>query len=133
MEDKVPRTQEEIVVWMMQYLEGPQAELTARGFIMQDIKDHGGFDNWIDLNPAVIIDSFYEVTSEVSETLMDDLQTAINQEEAFDQLGIDQSMRIDLKGLINALRSGMLDIFKSMQIYFDVKRQAETFYQGKEL
>ena len=133
MEDKAPKTQEEIVTWMIQYLEGTQPELTARGFIMQDIHDHGGFDNWIDLNPAVIIDSFYEVTSEVSEDLMNDLQTAINQEDALDQLGIDQSMRVDLKGLSSALRSGMLDIFKSMQIYFDVKRQAETFYQDNEL
>ncbi len=64
---------------------------------------------------------------------MDDLQTAINQEDALDQLGIDQSMRVDLKGLTASLRSGMLDIFKSMQIYFDVKRQAETFYQNNEL
>jgi len=114
--------------WMMQHLEGTQPELTARGFIMQDMWEHGGFENWIDLDPAVIIDSFYEVTSEVSEELMNDLQTAINQEDDLDQLGIDQSMRVDLKGLTAALRSGMLDIFKSMQIYFDVKRQAETFY-----
>ena len=125
MDDKAPKTQEEIMDWMMQYLEGTQPELTARGFIMHEC---GGFDNWIELNPAVIIDSFYEVTSEVSEELMNDLQTAINQEDDLDRLGIDQSMRVDLKGLTAALRSGMLDIFKSMQIYFDVKRQAETFY-----
>lgn len=128
MDDKAPKTQEEIMDWMMKYLEGTQPELTARGFIMQDMYECGGFDNWIDLNPAVIIDSFYEVTSEVSEELMNDLQTAINQEDDLDRLGIDQSMRVDLKGLTAAIRSGMLDIFKSMQIYFDVKRQAETFY-----
>ena len=128
MDDKTPKTQEEIVTWMMQHLEGTQPELTARGFIMQDMWECGGFENWIDLDPAVIIDSFYEVTSEVSEALMDDLQTAINQEDTLDQIGIDQSMRVDLRGLIASLRSGMLDIFKSMQIYFDVKRQAKTFY-----
>jgi len=128
MDDKAPKTQEEIVVWMMQHLEGTQPELTARGFIMQDMWEHGGFENWIDLDPAVIIDSFYEVTSEVSQELMNDLQTAINQEDDLDLLGIDQSMRVNLKGLTAALRSGMLDIFKSMQIYFDVKRQAKTFY-----
>ena len=128
MEDKEPKTQEEIMTWMMQHLEGTQPELTARGFIMQDMWEHGGFENWIDLDPAVIIDSFYEVTSEVSQELMNDLQTAINQEDDLDLLGIDQSMRVNLKGLTAALRSGMLDIFKSMQIYFDVKRQAKTFY-----
>ena len=80
-----------------------------------------------------MIDSFYKTTSEVAKTLMDDLPTANNQEDDLDRIGIDQSMRVDLKGLIAALRSGMLDIFKSMQIYFDVKRQAETFYQNNEL
>ena len=99
-DDKAPKTQEEIMDWMMKYLEGTQPELTARGFIMQDMYECGGFDNWIDLNPAVIIDSFYEITSEVSEELMNDLQTAINQEDDLDLLGIDQSMRVNLKGLI---------------------------------
>ncbi len=117
----------EIIEWMEEYLDGTNPELTALGFIKADIQEYG-FDGWIDLNPEVVIDSFYETTEEMSEMLIGELKTVLNQEQALDELGIEQTMKIDQRELISSFRDGMLDIFKSMQIYFDVKRQAETDY-----
>jgi len=117
----------EIIEWMEEYLDGTNPELTALGFIKADIQEYG-FDGWIDLNPEVVIDSFYETTEEMSEMLIGELKTVLNQEQALDELGIEQTMKIDQKELVSSFRDGMLDIFKSMQIYFDVKRQAETDY-----
>ena len=118
----------EILEWIEEYLDGTNPELTALGFIKADIQEHG-FDGWIDLNPEVVIDSFYETTEEMSEMLIGELKTVLNQEQALDELGIEQTMKIDQRELISSFRDGMLDIFKSMQIYFDVKRQAETDYR----
>lgn len=120
----------EIIKWMEEYLDGTNPELTALGFIKADIQEYG-FDGWIDLNPEVVIDSFYETTEEMSEMLIGELKTVLNQEQALDELGIEQTMKIDQKELVSSFRDGMLDIFKSMQIYFDVKRQAETDYRGR--
>ena len=117
----------EIIEWMEECLDGTNPELTALGFIKADIQEYG-FDGWIDLNPEVVIDSFYETTEEMSEMLIGELKTVLNQEQALDELGIEQTMKIDQKELVSSFRDGMLDIFKSMQIYFDVKRQAETDY-----
>ena len=118
----------EILDWMEEYLDGTNPERTALGFIKADIQEYG-FDGWIDLNPEVVIDSFYETTEEMSEMLVGELKTVLNQEQTLDELGIEQTMKIDQKELISSFRNGMLDIFKSMQIYFDVKRQAETDYR----
>ncbi len=120
----------EIIEWMEEYLDGTNPELTALGFIKADIQEYG-FDGWIDLNPEVVIDSFYETTEEMSEMLIGELKTVLNQEQALDELGIEQTMKIDQKELVSSFRDGMLDIFKSMQIYFDVKRQAETDYHRR--
>ena len=105
----------EILDWMEEYLDGTNPERTALGFIKADIQEYG-FDGWIDLNPEVIIDSFYETTDEMSEMLVGELKTILNQEQTLDELGIEQTMKIDQKELISSFRNGMLDIFKSMQI-----------------
>ena len=118
----------EILDWMEEYLDGTNPERTALGFIKADIQEYG-FDGWIDLNPEGVIDSFYETTEEMSEMLVGELKTVLNQEQTIDELGIEQTMKIDQKELISSFRNGMLDFFKSMQIYLDVKRQAETDYR----
>ena len=120
----------EILDWMEEYLDGTNPERTALGFIKADIQEYG-FDGWIDLDHEVVIESFYETTDEMSEMLGGELKTVLNQEQTLDELGIEQTMKIDQKELISSFRNGMLDIFKSMQIYFDVKRQAETDYRGR--
>jgi hypothetical protein len=120
----------EILNWMEEYLDGTNPERTALGFIKADIQEYG-FDGWIDLDHEVVIDSFYETTEEMSEMLVGELKTILNQEQTLDELGIEQTMKIDQKELISSFRNGMLDIFKSMQIYFDVKRQAETDYRRR--
>ena len=120
----------EILDWMEEHLDGTNPERTALGFIKADIQEYG-FDGWIDLDHEVVIESFYETTDEMSEMLVGELKTVLNQEQTLDELGIEQTMKIDQKELISSFRNGMLDIFKSMQIYFDVKRQAETDYRRR--
>ena len=124
------KIKKQILDWMEECLDGTNTERTALGFIKADIQEYG-FDGWIDLSPDVVIDSFYETTEEMSEALIGELKTVLNQEQTLDELGIEQTMKIDQKELISSFRNGMLDIFKSMQIYFDVKRQAETDYRGR--
>lgn len=102
---------------------------TALGFIKADIKERG-FEGWLDMGAEIVTHSFYDITEEMSEALMDDLSTMLDQEKMLEDLGVEQTMRIDQQGLMVAFRKGMLDIIKSLQIYFDAKQQAEHQYEG---
>jgi len=101
---------------------------TALGFIKADIKERG-FEGWLNMDAEMVTFSFYDITEEMSEVLMNDLSTMLDQEDMLDDLGLDQTMRIDQRGLMVAFRKGMLDIIKSLQIYFDAKQQAEHQYE----
>ena len=61
--------------------------------------------------------------------MMNDLATILKQEDMLDDLGVEQTMRIDQHELLVGFRKGMLDIFKSLVIYFDAKQQAEHLYE----
>ena len=121
--------QKEIMRNLETWLEdGSHPEQTALGFIKADIQERG-FEGWLNMDAEMVTFSFYDTTEEMSNEIMNDLSIMLSQENVLDDLGLEQTMRIDQHGLLLAFKKGMLDIFKSLQIYFDAKQQAEIQYE----
>lgn len=106
-------------------------QLTGYGFCMSDIREFG-FDAWLSLPHEYVVESFLETTHEVSNVLMEDLRTILNQEKTLDELGIEQSMKVDMAGLVEALNRGLLDVFKAMQFYFQLQTEANALYHAHQ-
>ena len=98
---------------------------------MADINEFG-FERWLKLNALYVCESFLGTTQDVSENLMADFRTVIQQEQALDELGLEQSMKVDHSGLIEALNKGMLDIMKSMHHYLFLQQEANYMYNEHE-
>ena len=130
MEDQTKlQKQKEIMRNLETWLEdGSNSEQTALGFIKADIQERG-FEGWLNMDAEMVTFSFYDTTEEMSNEIMNDLSIMLSQENVLDDLGLEQTMRIDQHGLLLAFKKGMLDIFKSLQIYFDAKQQAEIQYE----
>ena len=130
MEDQTKRQkQKEIMRNLETWLEdGSNPEQTALGFIKADINERG-FEGWLNMDAEMVTFSFYDTTEEMSNEITNDLSVMLGQENVLDDLGLEQTMRIDQHGLLLAFKKGMLDIFKSLQIYFDAKQQAEHQYE----
>lgn len=123
-------TEAQVISWMQESVEdGPKYEYTALGFIMADI-DEFGFDGWLMLDHETIIDSFLETTDAVSSALLSDYRTIISQEQDLEELGIEQSLKLNTSGLIEALNDGLLDVFRSMRHYFHLQTQAKFYYNA---
>ena len=130
MEDQTKRQkQKEIMRNLETWLEdGSNPEQTALGFIKADINERG-FEGWLNMDAEMVTFSFYDTTEEMSNEITNDLSVMLGQENVLDDLGLEQTMRIDQHGLLLAFKKGMLDIFKSLQIYFDAKQQAAHQYE----
>ena len=110
---------------------GTNWERTAFGFVMSDIDEYG-FDDWLELPHDYVVESFLDTTYEVSNALMSDLRTILKQEQDLEDLGIEQTMRVDLAGLVEALNSGLLDVFRALQFYFELQTQANALYNAHQ-
>ena len=130
MEDQTKlQKQKEIMRNLETWLEdGSNSEQTALGFIKADINERG-FEGWLNMDAEMVTFSFYDTTEEMSNEITNDLSIMLSQENVLDDLGLEQTMRIDQHGLLLAFKKGMLDIFKSLVIYFDAKQQAEHQYE----
>ena len=130
MEDQTKlQKQKEIMRNLETWLEDrSNPEQTALGFIKADIQERG-FEGWLNMDAEMVTFSFYDTTEEMSNELMSDLATMLDQENMLDDMGVEQIMRIDQHDLLIGFRKGMLDIFKSLVIYFDAKQQAEHQYE----
>jgi hypothetical protein len=123
---------EQVIDWMIQRArDGTNYERTALGFCMTDI-DEFGFTTWLQLPHDYVVESFLDTTYEVSNALMSDLRTILKQEQDLEDLGIEQSMRVDLAGLVEALNSGLLDVFRALQFYFELQTQANSLYNAHQ-
>lgn len=103
-------------------------EKTAFGFILQDVSDLG-FEGWLDMPPSLVADCFYEVTEDVSTSLVDDYSTLLSQEKEIESLGIEQSVRINHVECMRSLKDGILDVFKSMKTYYELQEFAKDNYE----
>jgi len=124
-------TQQEVMEWMETYLNGTMPEKSALGMIKQDIKEYG-FDTFLEMPPETIIQSYIEISEEVTSDLVNDFRALFDQERQIEDLGLEQSMRIDPGDSMMALRNGMSDIMQSMLLYVDVQRMANTLIEEDE-
>lgn len=120
-----------ILEWMIERANGTNWERTALGFCMTDIDEHG-FEGWLDLPHDYVVESFLDTTYEVSNTLMSDLRTILKQEQDLEDLGIEQTMRVDLAGLVEALNTGLMDVFRALQFYFQLQNEANALYNAHQ-
>ena len=121
-------TKEEVIEWMGSTgADSTNYEATGLGFAMADINEFG-FEHWLKLNPLHVCESFLGTTQDVSKNLMSDFRTVIAQEQTLDELGVEQTMKVDQSGLIEALNKGMIDIMKSMHHYLFLQQEANFMY-----
>lgn len=124
-------TEQEVMEWMEKYLEGEKHRSTTFGMIRADIMDYG-FKGFLDLPPETVIESYREVTDEITQEAVDDFKAMFNQEQDLDSLGIDQSFRLNPPQTMQAMRDGMTDIMKSLMLYIEVQRMANTLLEHEE-
>jgi hypothetical protein len=102
----------------------------AVGFIMADIDDRGA-EGFLNMTAQEVVHGYIGATVTVSNGLMEQFNVSMSQEEMLDELGIDQSEKIDVKGLVNSLNTGMLDIMKSMLTYLELQELAYKFFYNE--
>ena len=124
-------TESELMELMEHNLSDSQAGLVALGFIQEDILE-SGFEGWLHQPASVTAASFYECTDEVGGRLVDTYTTLINQEKTLDELGVDQGMRIDHIECMKGLQKGMLEVFQSMELYYETQEYARENYLFRE-
>tara|TARA_R100001230_G_C5616049_1_gene126520 strand:- start:11 stop:388 length:378 start_codon:yes stop_codon:yes gene_type:complete len=124
-------TEQQVIEWMECYLSATMPERTALGMIKADINEVG-FDTFLQLPPETIVESYLDVADEVTQDAVDDFKALLSQENELDELGIEQSMRINPSESMQALRNGMTDIMKSLMLYIEVQRMANTLVEHEE-
>jgi len=125
-------TEDQVIAWMKETSDDTvNYEITGLGFALYDIAEFG-FDHWLNMSPVTVTDSFLETTYDVSDNLLSEFRTIVNQEQMLDELGIEQSMKLDKSGLIEALNKGLLDIMRSLQHYFFLQNEAKFIYNEHE-
>ena len=108
-----------------------QAGVVALGFIREDISDMG-FEGWLYYPASAVAASFYECTQDVGSRLIDDYSTLVKQEQDLDELGIDQCMRLDHVDCMKGMQQGMLEVFQSMELYYETQEYALENYTRTE-
>ena len=124
-------TEQQVIEWMECYLSATMPERTALGMIKADINEVG-FDTFLQLPPETIVESYLDVADEVTQDAVDDFKALLSQENELDELGIEQSLRINPSESMQALKNGMTDIMKSLMLYIEVQRMANTLVEHEE-
>ena len=116
---------------MENYLDGTAAEKSAMGMIRADINEHG-FQTFLEMPPETIIATYLSVSEEISQELVDSFTTMFTQEQDLEDLGIEQSFKLDPAESVIAMRNGMTDIMRSLLCYVDVQRMANALIEENE-
>jgi|TARA_R100000479_G_scaffold146138_1_gene81565 hypothetical protein len=124
-------TEQEVMEWMEGYLEATMPKRTALGMIKADIKEYG-FDTFLELPPETIIESYLFVADEVTQDAVDDFKALLSQERELDDLGLEQSFRLNPSESMQAMKNGMTDIMKSLMLYIEVQRMANNLIESHE-
>ena len=118
-------TEQEVIQWMKERLDGNNARKSAFGMIMADI-DQYGFQTFLDMPAETIISEYLAVTEEITQELIDYFKALFLQEKELDELGIEQSMRLNPPENLEAMRDGMTDVMKSLLHYVETQRMANA-------
>lgn len=121
-------TEQEVIEWIEDYLDATNPELTAKGMILNDIEQYT-FEVWLDMPDIVVVQEYLEATEEVARELVKDYKNMLAQEQELDEMGIMQTLKIDPVQSMDAFRGGVMDVFRSLLIYLQVKEQANALYQ----
>ena len=79
-----------------------------------------------------IIESYRQVADEITQEAVDDFRALFNQERELDELGLEQSFRLNPPASMQAMRDGMADVLESIVLYVEVQRIANTLIQEDE-
>lgn len=120
-------TEPEVIKWMSEYLDGNTARTSARGMIMQDIKEYG-FEDWLEMPAEVIVACYIDITEELMDELVSDFKTMLSQEDELASLGLEQTMRIDAGESLEAFKNGTIDILRSLLLYLETQIKAQALY-----
>ena len=121
-------SEQEVIEWIEDYLDATNPELTAKGMILNDINQYT-FEVWIDMPDIVVVQEYLEATEEVAVELVKDYKNMLAQEQELDEIGVMQTLKIDPVQSMDAFRGGVIDVFRSLLIYLQVKEQANALYQ----
>ena len=124
-------TEQEVIQWMSERLDGDVARKSAFGMIMADVNQYG-FQTFLDMPPETIISEYLVVTEELTQDAVDCFKTLFAQEQELDSLGIDQSLRLNPPESVEAMRNGMTEIMKSLLHYIETQRMANTMIYNEE-
>lgn len=124
-------TETEVIKWMENYLDGAAAEKSAMGMIRADINEHG-FQTFLEMPPETIIATYLSVSEEISQELVDSFTTMFTQEQDLEDLGIEQSFKLDPAESVVAMRNGMTDIMRSLFHYMEAQRMAHILIYNEE-
>lgn len=120
-------TEQQVMEWMEEFLDGGKVELTALGMIKTDIKEHG-FENWLHMPAIPIVEWYLQTTNEVATQLVSDYKTMLDQEKDLEGMGIEQSMRLEPVQCMDAFKDGMLEVFESLLLYLTTQEMAQSYY-----
>jgi len=124
-------TEQEVIQWMSERLDGDVARRSAFGMIMADIEQYG-FQTFLDMPPETIVSEYLVVTEELTQDAVDCFKTLFAQEQDLASLGIEQSMRLNPPESVEAMRNGMTDIMRSLLHYIETQRMANTMIYDEE-
>lgn len=118
----------DLIITQLEDIDGSNIALTASGMICADLEEFG-FDAWVNMPAVKVVESHLEATEAVAEDLLEDIEAMISQEKQLDSLGVDQSMRIDTMQVLIGFKGGIMDIFRSLVLYFASQEQAKSLLQ----
>lgn len=124
-------TEQEVIKWMEERLDGTNAERSALGMIMADVEEHG-FDSFLDIPPETVIADYISVSDKVTQEVVDDFKAMFEQEQQLDSWGVEQSLRLNAPASLAAMRDGMTDIMQSLFHYIETQRMANTLIEHED-
>lgn len=121
-------TKEQVIDWLVETgNDATNFETTGLGFVMADIREFG-FEQWLAHPPDQVTESFLDVTYDLSNSLMSDFRTMLDQERMLDELGVDQSYKMNQPELLESLNKGLIDVMRAVNHYFILQEQAKSMY-----
>jgi hypothetical protein len=120
-------TEQQVMEWMEEYLDGTKVEATALGMIKADIDEHG-FENWLNMPAIPIVEWYLQTTNEVATQLVSDYKMMLDQEKELDELGISQSLKLDPVQSMDAFKNGVVEVFESLLVYLTTQEMANAYY-----
>ena len=123
-------TTNEIEAWLHDHLHYPSAttpEKTAYKWIMTEI-DETSVEYWLQKPEHEVVDEYIKITDDLSQELVDQYKFSVEQDDMLDHLDIDKTPLVEPAEIMQAFKSGMMDILRSLSFYFSARHEATLLY-----